>query len=93
MIRDEDFPEDWTDVDIKDYKDRHAVILAGLEQVRKTMGLTWQEVSWKRMSELVDRILALGYDFSVAESMLIGSWMAASARSQMDERNREDANR
>lgn len=79
----EDFPDDWTDVDIQQYKDNRALVLSALDQVRSGLDLSWREVSWKRMIELAERIMAVSYDFNVFESMLVGTYLGSSARSQI----------
>jgi hypothetical protein len=79
----EDFPDDWTDVDIQQYKDNRAVVLSALDQVRSGLDLTWREISYARMQELAERIIAIGYDFNVFDAMLVGTYLGASARSQI----------
>lgn len=83
------FPEDWTEDDIKQYKDITSSILAGMEQVRKGLDISWTELGWPRMKELAERLAAVGYDFTVFDSYLLGTYLLSSARSQV--RNAEAA--
>jgi hypothetical protein len=57
------------------------LILAGLEQVRKTLDLEGA-VTYKRMKELRDRILMSQFDFTLQDTYLVGTWMLSSAMSQ-----------
>lgn len=79
------YPEDWSEDDVANFKDTVARILAGFEQVRETLDLSWQEVNWKRMRELAERVAMLGFDFKVEEALLIGTWLLGSARQQIQE--------
>jgi hypothetical protein len=78
-----EYPDDWTPEDVQQFKDTVSRILAGMDQVRSQLDLKWQEVSWKRMRELAERVALMGYDFTVEESVLIGTWMLGSARHQI----------
>jgi hypothetical protein len=62
-------------------EDARRLILAGLEQVRKNLDLEGT-VTYKRMKELAERIMMSQYDFTLADTYLVGTWMLSSAMSQ-----------
>jgi hypothetical protein len=83
-----EYPEDWTKDDIKRYEDIVSSILAGFEQVRGGLGISWHELPWKRMRELAERLAQLGFDFTVQDSYLIGTYLLSSAREQIQQSER-----
>lgn len=80
-----EFPDDWTKEDIEIYKDTVSRILAGLDQVRDELKISWQEVPWSRMREMAERIAITFNDFTLEETIMIGTWLMASARRQVIE--------
>lgn len=78
-----DYPEEWTDEEVQEFKDTVARILAGLDQVRTQLDLDWQDVSWRRLREVAERVALLGHDFTVEEATLVGTWLLGSARHQI----------
>lgn len=85
-MSDFDFDEVISDADEdvqKQVRDVAATILAGLDQARSEMNMPWTAVSWKRMKELSQRMALETVDYTPYEGLLIGTWMAASSRSQI----------
>lgn len=80
-----DLPEDWSDEEIADFRDTVSRILAGMDQVRETLGLEWQMINYPRMREIAERVALIAFDFTVEESVLMATWMLGSARTQMTE--------
>lgn len=70
-------------------KDAEARILAGLDQVRAQLGAA-DAITYRRLKELAERIAYSQYDFTVADAVLVGTWMLASAQSQTPEPGPED---
>lgn len=67
----------------KQVRDVAATILAGLDQARSEMNMPWTAVTHKRMRELSQRMALETVDYSPYEGLLVGTWMAASSRSQI----------
>lgn len=86
MSNDEfEYPAEWTEDEVAEFKATVSRILAGFDQVRQELRIDWQEVTWARMRELAHRVALLGFDFKVEEAVLIGTWLLGSARSQISE--------
>lgn len=71
-------------------RDAKTAILAGLDQMRSQMRsqpiMPWNAVSWKRMAVLAERLAVETVDYTAEEGLLVGSWMAASSRTQLVQR-------
>lgn len=80
-----EYPAEWTEDQVADFKGTVSRILAGFDQVRQELKIDWQEVTWSRMRVLAQRVALLGYDFKVEEAVLIGTWFLGSARHQITE--------
>lgn len=80
-----EFPPEWDDDDVAAYKDTVSRILAGLDQVRSELRVSWNEITWKRMREIAERVAITFPDFTVQESVLVGTWLLASAKRQIAE--------
>lgn len=61
-----------------------AQLAAGLEQVRAEMEMPWQLVPQKRIQELAETIAMVCPTWSVEDTFLVGTFLAASARQQLD---------
>lgn len=78
-----EYPSEWTEQEVQEFKDTVSRILAGLDQVRSQLDVNWQDITWKRMREIAERVALMGFDFSVEEAILIGTWLIGSAKSQI----------
>jgi hypothetical protein len=72
-----------SDEEEKQIRDVAVVIYAGLDQARSELGMGWKIVSHKRMTELAQRVAVETVDWTRHEGLLVGTWMAASSRTQI----------
>lgn len=64
-------------------RDAASVIFAGLDQVRSELKLPWNKITAKRMRALSERLAVETVDYTAMEGLLVGTWMAASSRTQL----------
>jgi hypothetical protein len=83
---DDDGTEPLTPEQEQQIKDTIVTLSAGLEQVREELQMPWQYVTLKRINELAADVAALMADWSVYDVYLVGTYLAASARRQIMER-------
>jgi hypothetical protein len=86
-----EYPDDWGPEEIKQYEANVSLVLAGLDQVRSALNIGMREISWPRMKELAQRIIAITYDVNVFETMLVGNYLSSAARSQVMQAERAAA--
>lgn len=79
----DDLLEDLPEEQAQQLRDVSASVLAGLDQARSELRMPWSTVSWKRMKQLADRLAVETVDYTAAEGLLVGTWMAASSRTQL----------
>jgi hypothetical protein len=65
------------------YKDTISQIGAGLELLRDEIHMPWNLVNRKRITELATQVAELVPDWTVNDTFLVGTFMAASARHQL----------
>lgn len=68
-------------------KDVVAQFGAGLEGLRNELNMPWELVNRKRIDALANQIADFAADWSVYDSYLIGTFLAASARMQLRQAN------
>jgi hypothetical protein len=64
-------------------RDVSALIYAGLDQARSELGMPWTAVSHKAMIALSQQVAIVSRDWTAHEGLLVGTWMAASSRTQI----------
>lgn len=67
------------------YRDWVAAFTAGLEGMRNELGMPWDSVNRKRIDALAKQMLDFAADWSVHDSFLVGTFLAASSRRQLVE--------
>ena len=88
--------EAWTELldelepdESKTLQDVATLIYAGLDQARSSLDMPWGFVSHKRMIELSQRIAVETRDWTPYDGILVGTWMAASSRHQIQAQQEE----
>lgn len=67
----------------KAIRDTAVVVYAGLDQARTELQMPWKIVTHKRMVELSQRVAVETVDWTRYDGLLVGTWMAASSRTQI----------
>lgn len=64
-------------------RDAASLILAGLDQAHSELEMPWKVCSWGRMKMLSERIAVETADWTKYDGLLVGTWMAATSRTQI----------
>jgi hypothetical protein len=65
------------------YRDTIAQISSGLEMLRDEIRMPWSLVNRKRITELATQVAELVPEWTVNDTFLVGTFLAASARAQL----------